>query len=190
MRVQVRERKLPQARDRPGKTAGKTRIQNQNTLDALQSNLLLWMSSNEDICVPGYTRLSDNPEIQTACLRIAELVATMTIHVLENTDNGDVRILMTMLINEMQAKKAHCHMMVECYLKLILTDVYRMAVLDAPEGIFQAKVQGSALLCFHTPQGFALSNTNTQVQHHPGFADLRCAAQDTQPLGKQTTDGK
>ena len=92
MRVQVRERKLPQARDRPGKTAGKTRSQNQNTLDALQSSLLLWMSSNEDICVPGYTRLSDNPEIQTACLRIAELVATMTIHVLENTDNGDVRI--------------------------------------------------------------------------------------------------
>ena len=90
MRVQVRERKLPQARDRPGKAAGKTR--NQNTLDALQSNLLLWMSSNEDICVPGYTRLSDNPEIQTACLRIAELVATMTIHVLENTENGDIRI--------------------------------------------------------------------------------------------------
>ena len=92
MRVQVRERKLPQARDRPRKAAGKTRNGIQNALDTLQSNLLLWMDSDEDICVPGYTRLSDNPEIQTACLRIAELVATMTIHVLENTDNGDVRI--------------------------------------------------------------------------------------------------
>ena len=92
MRVQVRERKLPQARDRPRKAAGKKRNGIQNALDTLQSNLLLWMDSDEDICVPGYTRLSDNPEIQTACLRIAELVATMTIHVLENTDNGDVRI--------------------------------------------------------------------------------------------------
>ena len=82
MRVQVQRKKLPQARDRP-KQARSTLID--------QQQILLWADTG-DICVPGYTRLSDNPEIQTACLRIAELIATMTIHIIENTDQGDVRI--------------------------------------------------------------------------------------------------
>jgi len=52
----------------------------------------LWLS-DADLCVPGYTRLSDNPEIQTACLRIAELVASMTIHLMANTSRGDERVV-------------------------------------------------------------------------------------------------
>ena len=51
----------------------------------------LWLSG-DDICVPGYTRMCDIPEIQTACLRIAELIAGMTIYLMENTAEGDKRI--------------------------------------------------------------------------------------------------
>lgn len=52
----------------------------------------LWMKGDE-ICCPGYTRLSDCPEIQTACLRLAELLGSMTIYLMENTDQGDRRIV-------------------------------------------------------------------------------------------------
>lgn len=58
------------------------------------------MGVGEDgICVQGYTPLDKNPEIVTACRKIAELVGMLTIHIMENTDSGDKRI-----INELSAK--------------------------------------------------------------------------------------
>ena len=59
----------------------------------------LWLSGSNDCCPTGYTRLVDNPEVVTACRRIAELVGMLTIHIMENTDDGDRRI-----INELSAK--------------------------------------------------------------------------------------
>lgn len=46
----------------------------------------------ETLCCQGYTNLAHNPEIIAGVDTIAKLIGSMTIHLMQNTDKGDVRV--------------------------------------------------------------------------------------------------
>lgn len=54
---------------------------------------IVLQQEDQSLCVPGYTSMDKNPEIMTACRRIAELLGSITIHLMNNTEDGDVRIV-------------------------------------------------------------------------------------------------
>lgn len=75
-------KKKRRSRDRPANTRSTTN-------DALGAWLI---GAAESLEVSGYTRMSDCPEVSAGVDAIAGLVGSMTIHLMQNGDGGDVRV--------------------------------------------------------------------------------------------------
>ena len=61
-----------------------------------QGNSLIWLADAEhfdSLECRGYTTLAHSPEVTTAVNTISRLIGAMTLHLMENTEKGDIRIV-------------------------------------------------------------------------------------------------
>lgn len=121
-----------------------------------------WIT-NGDLCVPGYTSLDKSPEVLTCCRRIAELIASATIYLMNNTADGDVRI-----VNELSRA-------------VDINPMPNMTRSTWMEGIVMTMLlygKGNAIVMPHTWQGYLqslepISATRVSFMPENGYRDYK-----------------
>jgi AraC-like DNA-binding protein len=111
----------------------------------------------------GFEFTEDLPE---ALVPIRELFETNPHLVMR--DNGEVRILMTMLLNEMQNEMEMSHQRAEWCIKLILSHIYRMATTGDEKSAHSAKSTTAAKL---TPYAI-IRYVDTNLFEFPEVGDI------------------
>lgn len=70
----------------------KVKVQRRSAQDLTLQGFLLGAVNQDTLCVPGYTRLIDSPDVQAAVGGLADIISNATIQLMQNTPDGDVRV--------------------------------------------------------------------------------------------------